>query len=279
MGDWGARGGGGSFELCSATDFATSSNYRLVTASAAADTKGSWIEIEASTRVDSNWLTIYAQPSSGLTNFLFDVGIGAVSSEQVVIPNVQVPAYGQFIYNVARIGFPFDIPKGTRVVMRVQADASPAKAIRAGLSFSTLDLINGPGFQRCTSYGADTGNTTGTAIDPGGVANTEGAYAPLIASTDHRIRGLWVSLNRDGKTTHADGYHEVDVAIGAAASEVNVVEGISLGTEALNDSISQPWSSFFPVNVPAGSRLSARDRSGITTVGSREMSIVAHCLD
>ena len=56
----------------------------------------------------------------------------------------------------------------------------------------------------------------------------------------------------------------LDIAIGAAASEVNIVENFSLVASSGSDNIVPQAVYMLPVNIPAGTRLSAQAQcSGI----------------
>ena len=122
-------GGFTQFEGAAGADdigFVSATTYgSLITASASANTKGSYTQLVAATARDYIGFVLYfGAPSTGAgaSRGLYDIAIGSIGSEIVIVPNiganaVQVnskPAYsGPFFIN---------IPAGTRIAARMQAD-------------------------------------------------------------------------------------------------------------------------------------------------------------
>jgi hypothetical protein len=96
----------------------------------------------------------------------------------------------------------------------------------------------------------------GTTITAG-AANTKGSYAatPLSTSTPHDAQGVMI-FNTTRSATAAD--YLVDIALGASGSERIVIPNL-LWSEG--SSSGRLRSYFFPLNIPAGSRLNARCQS------------------
>lgn len=109
--------------------------------------------------------------------------------------------------------------------------------------------------EMCNGTSVGTSASSGTALT-GGANNTKGAYTQLVASSALDTRMIAVSIQESANTTtHA----YVDIAVGAAASEKVIisnlfVEGSTNGTNGT--------CYLFPVNVPAGTRFSARAQNG-----------------
>jgi len=91
----------------------------------AANTKGSWVELIASTANKTVYLIVWARRSAG-TPGLIDIGIGAAASEVVLIPNISPESAGDgFVFEG-----PIRIAAGTRIAARYQnSTASDTGAI------------------------------------------------------------------------------------------------------------------------------------------------------
>lgn len=103
-----------------------------------------------------------------------------------------------------------------------------------------------------TDYGTTLTTSNGTTITSG-AANTKGSYTQLVASTGHDAVGMIVMLSNFVAGGTELG---VDIAVGGAGSEQVIISNIMLQDD--HATIVNPY---FPVNVPAGSRISARCQS------------------
>lgn len=111
------------------------------------------------------------------------------------------------------------------------------------------------GSQRLSTVG--TSGSTGTSVTSG-TTNTKGSYTQITASTAFACDGLIVQLANDA-ADQADFL--VDIAIGAAASEVVVAANLICGSTA-----ETPTSSYYlPIAIPAGTRIAARHQSSAAT--------------
>jgi len=87
-------------------------------------------------------------------------------------------------------------------------------------------------------------------------AHTKGAWSQIIASTS--AQGSWLHVNCSAfNTTATNTASLLDIAIGASGSEVAIISNVAVGGAA---------STYFtfPVQIPSGSRLSARIQSVVT---------------
>lgn len=96
------------------------------------------------------------------------------------------------------------------------------------------------------------GNVSVTA---GGTSHTKGAWTEIIASTstDSTQLILAVAVHQTGQNSAT----LIDLAIGAASSEVAFLENLPCGSASQNGG----WQVPLPVAIPAGSRISARTQS------------------
>lgn len=111
----------------------TSGALTDVDAGAAADTKGSWVQLSASTARDASGFTLIGYGDASCdTNvrYFIDVGIGAASSEQVIFADA---AAATEAYRADLNGFPLGpiwtpIPAGSRVAVRAQCSSASANS-------------------------------------------------------------------------------------------------------------------------------------------------------
>ncbi len=239
MGDWPILGGSAFPALGNATATSSSSTH----------TKGSWAEIFSSCPFDTAAINIEVtieDHGSNSLGSLFDIGVGAASSETVVIPNLmacnimnQVDKKSGTFYS-----FPLCIPAGARISCRAQANASSHNIyLRVGLfpqRFTTQKPV-----RSIVAYGASTGTSLGTTITAGS------GYVEMVASTARPLRELYAAW---APTVDGSAAMERYLAIGAAASEVDF--SAFVGTKRAGDNNARIYT--FPFVVPPGSRISAK---------------------
>lgn len=231
---------------------------------ASANTKGSWFELSASTSADICWLEIYADPFESATAgvmIAIDIGIGASGSEQTIISNllVSVPTnYSELL----RTAFPLQIPAGTRVAVRLActtvANTAPVELTVVGYDGEFPQMEGCAGVEGIgVSFSS---SPYSTAFTPG-ASGALGSWTQIIASTTRDYYGLVVS--HDGQMTIDPNFPFVnsDIGIGASGSEQVLIK--DLLWQQQHTFVSE----LFPVQVPAGSRLSVRGTLS-TAIGS-----------
>jgi hypothetical protein len=97
--------------------------------------------------------------------------------------------------------------------------------------------------------------TVGTTVTAASSASSKGSWTQLIASTTNPVVGILVLLEVSSTATFL-----IDIGTGASGSEVVLIPDIY----AYFGSSAGPMSAaiFFPVQVPAGTRIAARCQSG-----------------
>ena len=80
-------------------------------------------------------LSVHNDGTNGKVN-LIDVAIGAASSEQVIVPNIYMPAAQTYQLTAGKCSFPLHIPAGSRVAVRAQSDIASA-------AFSISMIVSG----------------------------------------------------------------------------------------------------------------------------------------
>jgi hypothetical protein len=102
--------------------------------------------------------------------------------------------------------------------------------------------------------------TQGTAVTPG--TSNKGSWAQLIASTTSGSYGVIICVNSN--TASAASRNTItDIGIGAAGSEAVLIPDLISGNAA-GYTLGGIWY-YFPVYIPAGSRIAARGQGTVTT--------------
>jgi len=246
----------------------------------AANTKGAYAEVVASTAFDAHGLLVsLSNGSSSYLDYLTDVAVGASGSETIIAENLYAGS-GDGAQTIDACGYllPISIPAGTRLSARVQSSGASA-TLRILIILLGEGFITPPGLGRITTYGASTADSGGTQIDPGGTAHTKGAYSEIVASTTNPIRQLTIAMGNQANVLRTTALWLADLAVGAAGAEQVLIENIMLNCGGSVDLI-QPQ--IFPplgVNIPAGTRLAARAQCSIIDVTDRLIDIFVYGVD
>lgn len=241
------------------------------------NTKGSYVELISSSSYDAYGILLHIQTEYLISSdILFDIAVGSSGSEVVIIPDVLAGCpYSNADFSSGSIFIPISIPSGSRISARCQASTGSPYA-KVGFHLLCGDLSQGLG-NKMVTYGAETTNSGGTAIDPGGTASTKGSYAELTASCEN-IKGFFLSIGSRANTGRTDAYWRLDVAIGAPGSEIVILPDFPLAANAVSDHVLPKFSPFIPIGIPDGSRISARAQCNITDSSDRLFDLVLHGL-
>lgn len=227
-----------------------------------------WAEVIASTDADADHVVTYmnyeSQGTGGaVEENLISVAIGAAASEQAIITNIPLSGRVSGTRTEDILSFPVRIPSGSRVSVKVDADA----ATNIGIG---IKLYKGneksSSFSGAKAFGT-VANFSGTTVDPGGTAHTKGSWTELVASSSDTIKGFWIHIGLNENTIlGATSTTFTDIGIGAAASEqVIVPDHYSLATQSEDATNSV----FYDIEIPAGTRISARSQCTDTDATDR----------
>lgn len=232
-------------------------SYTTVTADTTSHTKGAWTEIvpAAAYSFDVGMVVVRIQNvSASATNtaMLIDIGVGAASSEQVLLPNILAGGNGSSPY-----WFPIFVPGGTRISARCQA------AVAGGDTASVnVDLYGGPGvashplvYYAAENCGADTATSDGVTL-------TVGSWVQLKSATDYDAVAA-VPMFAVGGTV-AGANNTINVGIGASSSEQVLIDKVKISTntsEAVSDATP---TGLLPMDfrIPAGTRVAMNRDEG-----------------
>jgi hypothetical protein len=244
----------------------------LVTPSGSSNTKGSWAELSAATGQDADGFMLFIHPGDvGIADFLVDIGIGAAASEVVILPDFLFTSGGADS-GAARVFIPIPIPAGSRVAARCQSTDTAAASVRVGVALINGGLAKTLRRSVATTYGADTSDSGGTAVDPGASTNTKGSWAQLAAALTFGFDQCVVCFGQRNNAANASQNQLFDLGLGAAASEVVLIGDLYYRVQASEDI--NPKATWLPVGAKAGQRLSARAQSSSNDATDRVVDVV-----
>jgi hypothetical protein len=205
------------------------------------------------------WLHAVANNSQA---YRFDVAIGG--SNIVILPDLILDARstGANLLSLS-VHFPIAIPPATEVKARAQSVSTHVlRMIAVGYqgdgriprSASRLISLNG-------WSGTDPVNT----VTQTGTAGSNTAWTELTSSLAADIAGLYLAGSTVGDTARTGGRLIVDIATGAGGSE-NVRDWL-LAPNAANGGVGA-LNGPYPLRIPAGQRVSWRERGGTTMADS-----------
>jgi len=138
-----------------------------------ANTKGSWIDVSASgLDYDIHALSYIHFTQTYSADFLLDIGIG--STPDIILNNLLTSGTTGEIRAGDEIFIPLFIPKNTQIQCRQQNDYSGTNSLSSLFFAFGSAAWNRSSYDRVFTYGANTGDSGGTLVDPGGTADTYG---------------------------------------------------------------------------------------------------------
>lgn len=252
---------------------AASSGGVVLTANATPNTKGSYVDLIASTLFEAQWLMVEVGfYGGGASDFLVDIAIGAASSEMVIASNLIFTGF-LAIDHMAYYLFPAFVPAGSRISGRCQATTGSA-TVRCGVLLEGQGFLPSSPLSLITTYGAATADSGGVAIDMSSI-NTKGAYSQLTAATTHDINWLVLGIGGQNNQARTGARWLVDIAVGGAGSEVVIVPDLILNASGTGDCI-LPGCICLPGSIPAGSRVAVRAQCSINDATDRLFDAVLY---
>lgn len=249
------------------------SNGTNVAASASLNTKGSYVELEASAALDADGFYFYVLTGTVAGDYLIDVAIGGAGSEVDIVSNLLCSSPSNNSEAPFEVYIPLPIPAASRISCRCQSSDSSATPTVCGV-LAKGGFYKAMRMSRATTYGANTADSGGVSIDPGGTINTKGAYSQLSAAITNPIRYAIICAGSQNNTVRTAMTHTVDIAYGGAGSETVIVPDINIRQVAVAYDGIQP--AFTPrfFDLQAGQRLAARQAASGTDATDRLLDVV-----
>lgn len=248
---------------------ATATSTGTTLTSGAANTKGSYTQLVASSAKDTDYIIVGNDmgPSAG-SNLSLDLAIGAGGSEVNILSDLFLSDVGTaFPYHI-----PISIPAGSRVSARIQSTA-----VSDTCKVNVVLCAGNPqyrGYNKSDTYGFTAATTLGTTVDPGGTANTKGAYSQITTATTRDHYGVMFALDRQGHAALAATLL-VDLSIGAAASEIVIVPNMLWIAQSSGNPVPSV-TPVIPFHIPSGSRVAIRAQSSANTVTTRLFGVTMY---
>lgn len=250
-----------------------SSQGTALTLNGVANTKaGTWTQIVASSPQDADGFLLTLQVGDvGIGDFLVDVGLGAASSEVTIVSNILFH-HGNADGPPAQAYFPIPIPSGSRIAMRMQSTDTSGVGVRAIITLINGGLAAKMRARFATTYGADTSDSGGTAVDAGGSTNTKpGTFTQLTAATTADIDSIVLSVSNRNNAANTAQNILLDLAIGGSGSETVILPDIYIRAQALEEL--HPKLSWIPVTIKSGQRVSCRIQSSSNDATDRIIDV------
>lgn len=262
MGDFVTQGA--SNETLTYGAVTATSKGTVVTASATANTKGAWAELDSAISDDAMGISVtmthQANDVSPFVEHLVDIGIGGSGNEEVIIPNISfniTPNHDT--ERMSKYYFPIKIPAGTRVAARCQQGSTTQDVVLVSIEAGTPAFTNITLSDEIVAIGADTSASNGTPVDPGSTNNTKGAWTELVASSSVDVRSTMLVAGVNGNTSQRSQGILVDLGVGGSGNE-EVIQSNMVGVVHNNEWVDLNYT-FTSVSIPSGTRIAIRSQT------------------
>jgi hypothetical protein len=247
-------------------DTATSARTSISCTCGAAHTLGSWALVDASLSADADGvhvgLTASTFTAGTNTSTILEIGTGAGGAEttwaKVLVGNRQAQNTKMDASSIYVPGF---LAAGTRVSVRAQS-VTASRVVSAIYSFLPATKTRGH-VATPESMGFVTGSSIGTTLATAAV-DTKAAWTLIDASTAAEYNSLLVCADLATDTAVGAGGNLVDIGIGAGGAETVLIPDIYIEQNA-SEYLQIRSPNTYGINIPAGSRLSARWSRNATT--------------
>lgn len=272
MSNWALQGDSHKFEVAGAT--AADSSGTQIASAATDNTKGSYAELIASTAFDASGFSVLMANSSDRFDCLVDIAVGASGSEQDIVSNYLLKMPNSSGSGHISGFFPIRIPAGTRVSARWQTNGGAiAHTVDVEVVLASSSFIPSKPLGKVTTYGADTTDSGGKTIDPGGTANTKGSYVEITSATTNPIKYLIIGFSANDNNSLSDFQFLYDIAIGESGAEQVLIPDMLVAT----NSGEYIWHlKGLPCHIPTGTRIAVRSQCSGTHASDRLLDIALY---
>lgn len=248
--------------LSALSSVATASSSVVVTHdSGSATVPGAWYELTSALPAGGPWfLTLHVIGTSQARNYKVDIGVGASSSEVLVVDGFPVSIIAQT--NTAdSIRLPVAFAGGQRVALRLQSDAASSADMRFLAQWSRLSALAPYGCSQIIGYNwSGGGNVAGNAITSG-VSEAFGTSLEVVASTPRRAR--FIAIASLGQTNSTDFTGVIRVTYGATDNLAAPYQAVGQVSGFTRSRCVLP--TFAACDIPAGSTLHVSAAKNTTT--------------
>jgi len=254
-----------------------SSYWTQIDTANAGNTKGNFTPIISSTPYDCI-LCVQVSRFNYAGDFLIDVAVGDAGSESVIVSNILFSRASSAQYALTqRVLIPKIIPSGTRISMRCQSTRTSTNSIFVNIGCHRIgSFLSGDFASKITTYGDAAGDSGGTALDPGGSANTKGSWVEITSGLAFNTVGFYFCIGSQYNGNVTTGSWSMDLGIGGAGSEEIIVASFPITCYNNNHLFNPCVSEIFWIPIPAGTRFAARVQSSITDATDRVIDFVLY---
>jgi hypothetical protein len=209
--------------------------------------------------------------------YLLDFALGSTGSEQVFLANIPFNNYRNA--NAGLIGYvPISLPENTPISVRGQCSTT-GDNLQVAISVMSAGMSSYiPRFSRVHTFGAITsGATKGTLLAASGTVNVNSAWVQVTAGVTEDVKGMVVIVGCPPTTDNRGFGAQVTVGIGTAGNEVPLLFELHYNFDRFGGQVQQFLGGPYPVSIPQGTRLSARQRNTDGRTGIADLDIVLLC--
>lgn len=226
-----------------------------VPAAGSANTKSGWVELIASTNYNAFGFSLIIggdSASATVVKNLFDIGIGAASSEQPLISNILHNSGGLFTSGGYTQFYPIYIPAGSRISARHQSNvASQAGRIQIFLH-GIGDIPPWKAFSGAEGVGVDTSTSGGLSHTPGNTG-AESTWTNIGSTLARRYGAFMPMIGTGSSTTMTSLAYHIEFGINSTA----LTEYYFCGNNTENISFVSPPGPFYG-NFETGAQMMVR---------------------
>lgn len=252
--------------------FAPPTSMNVVVSAGANHVKGSWTVVSSGLPCAISGVRCFYTTDAGSIRYLMDIGVRLdTGSFEPVISDILINAGGSMNGHSHNFLLPISFQQSACIAVRGQNSSAANANITLHLHGVKNDgQLANPGYSIARVYGTNPATTIGTVVDPGGVANTYGAWTTVATQTQESIREFLLLFGNRGQTVIGGFVSRVyDIGIGDAGAEVVLVEKIGTQTHTVDDTLKSVAFGPYPTKIPSGSRIAMRCVSATTDAEDR----------
>lgn len=242
-------------------DLSGNADITTLTASGTANNRGSWTALNTSTPFACNGVLLGAAPGNSNTPMAVELGVGGAGSEKVIMPDFVLSANSRTAFWVY---VPCQIPASSRLSARLTSGTISATCVVYADLLTSGPLAVPIGGLIRQLHPVVTGGTYGTSVTPQQTTYSA-TWTQLSSSCPIDARAICVQTNSGTNTAPGGAGIQYELGVGAASSEVVVLNRVSF-QQAANADVAGPGFSFWlPCQIAAGQRVALRAETNAAT--------------
>lgn len=236
-----------------------------------------WTEMVSSTTISG--LVGFRLTGNGAYSYLADFAIGSVGYESILLENLQIDHSAATTYSRNEFMMtPLFVPSGVRLSCRGQSTYTSTSICYPIIRLNPINFLSGISpCSVCKTYGAVTGTSRGTSIDPGAVGSTKGNWTQLTASTDYSFSSFSICIGNQMNAARTTANWWVDIGITSSPSNAIISPDILLGARAETDFMIPKFIGPIMAPIPKGTEIHVRASCDITDATDRLFDIILYC--